>query len=112
MVVCKWNRFILQVLSGWTVAVLFFIKPCPVCAQVPGTEAALDPRVVRGNEVVIKGPPSELRDADRKDNSAEFGETILAPRRALAGGAYQEARSNWLMTQMPDAEMAEMVLII
>ena len=112
MVVYKLKRFILPVLHGWTVAVLFFIKPCPALTQVPGTEAALDPQVVRGTEVVIEGPPSDLRDADRKDNSAEFGETILAPRRALAGGAYQEARSHWLMTQMPDVEMTEMVAAI
>ena len=80
--------------------------------DLPGTVESLDRKITEGTTIRIEGPPSKLRDTDKRENSAAAGERVLEPRRALPAGVYQEVRKNWLMTQHSDASRAGMVTAI
>ena len=88
----------------------------PKVDVVRGVMETLDPTVVEGAVVAIEGPPNHRRDYGRpseKDQlSAAYGETILAPRRALADGAYARARRNWLTVQHPDVNLQTIAALV
>ncbi len=78
------------------------LKPTSVSEpnkSLPGLREALNRQVVKGEKVIVEGPPSSDRDGDQVDNSVESGERMVGPRRALPEGVYQTLCKSWIAAQ-------------
>lgn len=77
----------------------------PITNTLPGVRAALTPNVTAGKTIHIDAPPSDLRDHDRKWNSADSVKGHFDPLRNDPKGIYQEVHENFLTTLHPDADL-------
>jgi len=72
-----------------------------------GVCAALSSVVDVGETVAIEGPPSDLRDSDRAENSADLVKKWMDPLRDDPNGTYQKLVKNYLTTLHTDVSLAQ-----
>ena len=60
-----------------------------------------------GETVAIEGPPSDLRDSDRAENSVDLVKKWMDPLREDPNGTYQKLVKNYLTTLYPDVNLAQ-----
>ena len=72
-----------------------------------GVCAALASVVTVGETIAIEGPPSDLRDSDRAENSADLVKKWMDPLRDDPNGTYQKVLKNYLTTLHPDVTLEQ-----